>query len=105
MNGSTKFRAVSQFPQGSDETTAEDVSSRYNRGMRDARQILDQTYLEMRWRCLSLAADFDRIERATGGADVIANDPRLANLREAMKMIGDQSVSRAEFLQMILSDK
>lgn len=73
--------------------------------MRDARQTLDQQYLEMRWRCLSLAADFDRIERATGGAAVIANDPRLANLREAMKKIAEKDVSRTEFLQMILSDK
>jgi len=32
--------------------------------MRDARQTLDQYFLEMRWRCLSLAADLDRIERA-----------------------------------------
>jgi hypothetical protein len=79
--------------------------SRYNRHMPDARKILDQQYLEMRWRCLSLAADFDRIERAAGGADVIAADPRLASLREAMTKIGEKNLSRAEFLQMLLSDK
>ena len=73
--------------------------------MADARKILDQQFLEMRWRCLSLAADFDRIERATGGADVIANDVRLADLRQAMKVIAQANVSRAEFLQNVLSDK
>jgi hypothetical protein len=73
--------------------------------MPDARKILDQQYLEMRWRCLSLAADFDRIERAAGGAEVIASDPRLASLREAMKRIGGNDAGRAEFLQMLLSDK
>ncbi|HEV7301876.1 MAG TPA: hypothetical protein VGN72_21245 [Tepidisphaeraceae bacterium] len=75
--------------------------------MHDARKILDQQFLEMRWRCLSLAADFDRIERAAGGADVIASDPRLANLREAMKQIATAggATSRAESVQTIFSDK
>jgi hypothetical protein len=75
--------------------------------MPDARQILDQQFLEMRWRCLSLAADFDRIERAAGGAEVIATDPRLAGLREAMKKIAETNAksSRAELVQNTFSDK
>jgi hypothetical protein len=75
--------------------------------MRSAREILDQQFLEMRWRCLSLAADFDRIERATGGTDVIASDPRLASLRDAMKKIAEKTgkADRAEFVQDTFSDK
>jgi hypothetical protein len=75
--------------------------------MHDARKILDQQFLEMRWRCLSLAADFDRIERAAGGADVIASDPRLVNLREAMQQIAAAggAANRAERVQTIFSDK
>jgi hypothetical protein len=76
--------------------------------MHDACKILDQQFLEMRWRALSLAADFDRIERAAGGADVIATDPRLANLREAMNQIATVNATgatRAEFVQTIFSDK
>src|SRR5437763_13008805 len=43
----------------------------YNRAMRSAKQTLDEMFLEMRWRCLSLAADLDRVERAAGGADLL----------------------------------
>lgn len=83
------------------------AADRYNSRMPDARKILDQQFLEMRWRCLSLAADFDRIERATGGPGVIASDPRLADLRVAMRRIAELSgnVSRAEFVQTTFSDK
>jgi len=75
--------------------------------MPDARTILDQQFLEMRWRCLSLAADFDRIERASGGADVIASDRRLADLRVAMRRIAELggNAGRAEFVQSTFSDK
>ena len=41
--------------------------------MPDAKDLLDQQFLEMRWRTLSLAADFDRIGR--GGAEILKNDP------------------------------
>ena len=42
--------------------------------MPDAKELLDQQFLEMRWRTLSLAADLDRIARATGGQVVTASD-------------------------------
>jgi hypothetical protein len=75
--------------------------------MPDARKVLDGQFLEMRWRCLSLAADFDRIERAAGGADVIATDPRLVDLRTAMRKIAElgAGAGRAEFVQNTFSDK
>lgn len=63
-------------------------------------QLLDQTLMEMRWRCLSLAADLDRLERcgATG-------DERLQSLREALAILLEKDTGRAERVQMALSDK
>ena len=72
--------------------------------MRDAKSTLDATFLEMRWRALSLAADLDRIERAEGGKQLIASDPRLAALKDALKMLVQNEPGRAEKLQMIFSD-
>ena len=73
--------------------------------MRDAQQTLDQYFLEMRWRCLSLAADLDRVERGTGGADVLKNDLRLKKLREAIGVLLEGKGNRAEQVQNIFSDK
>jgi hypothetical protein len=74
--------------------------------MRDARQTLEQYFLEMRWRCLSLAADLDRIERAPGGPALIDADPRLTQLREAIGVLIDgRGGNRAEQVQTIFSDK
>ncbi len=72
--------------------------------MRDAKTTLDATFLEMRWRALSLAADLDRIERADGGKQLMASDPRLARLRDALKMLCQNEPGRAERLQIIFSD-
>jgi hypothetical protein len=73
--------------------------------MRDAKQTLEQTFLEMRWRCLSLAADLDRVERAAQGADVLNTDARMRTLREAFKILLDGHVNRAEQVQLLFSDK
>jgi hypothetical protein len=73
--------------------------------MRDARQTLEQYFLEMRWRCLSLAADLDRIERAPGGVALIDADPRLKQLREAIGVLVEGKTNRAEQVQNIFSDK
>ena len=59
----------------------------------------------MRWRCLSLAADFDRVERAAGGRALLEGDPRIAKLREAVGLLLEGGASRAEKLQLIFSDK
>jgi len=71
---------------------------------RDAKGILDEQFLEMRWRALSLAADLDRIERAPGGKELIASDPSLANLREATKVLLQNEPDRAAKVQMLLFD-
>jgi len=75
--------------------------------MTDAKTVLDQQYLEMRWRALSLAADLDRIQRAPGGQSVLDDDPRLLNLRRIFAVLCEKDLEqpdRAEQVQMILSD-
>jgi hypothetical protein len=73
--------------------------------MRDAQQTLDQYFFEMRWRCLSLAADLDRVERAPGGPALLKSDPRLAQLREAIGLLTKATGNRAEQVQMAFSDR
>jgi hypothetical protein len=72
--------------------------------MIQATQVLDQSFLEMRWRCLSLAADLDRVQRADNGDQVILSDPRLINLRKAFESLLSNAPNRAELVQMIFSD-
>lgn len=72
------------------------------RDMSSLRETIDHQYPEMRWRILSLAADFDRIERAANGGAM--DDPRLADLRRAIEIVLNQSTNRAEQVQMLLSD-
>ena len=72
--------------------------------MRSAKETLEQTFPEMRWRALSLAADIDRIERAEGGKDLLASDPRLAKLRDALKAMLQNEPERAAKVQMLFSD-
>jgi hypothetical protein len=73
--------------------------------MRDAKETLERYFLEMRWRCLSLAADLDRVERAEGGPSLLQSDPRLAKLREAIGVLTRAGPNRAEQVQTIFSDK
>ena len=73
--------------------------------MRDAKQILDDQFLEMRWRCLSLAADLDRIHRAAGGAELLKTDARLQMLRAAIESLQKSDSRRAEQVQLLFSDK
>jgi hypothetical protein len=72
--------------------------------MPSAAETLDRTFLEMRWRCLSLAADLDRVQRSPGGPDVMGGDPRLAELRRAIALLLEPDVGRAERVQLIFSD-
>jgi hypothetical protein len=73
--------------------------------MPDAKEMLERYFLEMRWRCLSLAADLDRIERAPGGQSVLQSDPRLAKLKDAIGVLTRPGTNRAEQVQTIFSDK
>ncbi len=66
------------------------------------KEMLDRYFLEMRWRCLSLAADLDRVERAKGAG--VASDARLTRLHQAIVVLTDGKANRAERVQMIFSD-
>ena len=72
--------------------------------MRDASKVVEETFAEMRWRCLSLAADLDRIQRASDGGKVLASDARLNKLRAALQTLLGPEAGRAERVQMIFSD-
>lgn len=70
--------------------------------MRTGTQVLTRQYLEMRERILSLAADFDRIDRA-GGAET---DPRLSDLRTCLRLLLEHPTpDRAVAVQNLLSDQ
>ena len=72
--------------------------------MGTAKDTVDRYFGEMRWRCHSLAADLDRIERAPGGSELLSQDQRLKQLRQAIEVLINQSGTRAEKVQMIFSD-
>lgn len=59
--------------------------------MSSSRQILDQQFIEMRSRCLSLAADLDRVQRGEGGDAVLKSDVRLQKLRQAIGILLEDS--------------
>jgi hypothetical protein len=70
--------------------------------MATSQELLDQYFLEMRWRCLSLAADLDRVQWA--GDPGVQSDARLAKLRKAIASLLEDSPNRAERVQDIFSD-
>lgn len=71
--------------------------------MPTAIETLNHQYGEMRWRILSLAADFDRLDR-TPGAAALQADPRVAELRQALSIVLTQPSNRAEQVQRLMSD-
>lgn len=76
----------------------------YNAAMLDAKAQLDLQYHEMRWRLLSLAADFDRLQRAAGGEAILKDDRRIIALRKCLDVLQSPEEGRAERVQMTLSD-
>ena len=72
--------------------------------MAEAKDVLEQQFLEMRWRTLSLAADLDRIGRGENGPRTLKDDARLQKLRRALEVLMSEGVDRAERVQMIFSD-
>ena len=73
--------------------------------MASGKEILERYYLEMRWRCLSLAADLDRVERGEGGAELLRTDPRMQRLQQAFDVLKSNTPGRAEQVQSIFTDK
>ena len=72
--------------------------------MATANEILDQQFLEMRWRVLSLAADLDRIQRASSDGS-LPTDSRFEKLQDAIGILNSEEVDRAERVQMLFSDR
>ncbi len=66
-----------------------------------SRTALDSFFLEARCKLLDLAAILDRIDR--GGGSEVEKDPRLANIRQALEILRDESAGRAERIQRIFS--
>jgi hypothetical protein len=67
-----------------------------------AGKALDTFFLEARCRLLDLAAILDRIGRGTGATST-DTDPRLAKIRHALDVLGDESGGRAERIQQLFS--
>lgn len=65
-----------------------------------APEVLAREFLEIRAKILEIAAAFDRLERSEGDVD---GDPRIARLREALKVLGDKGEDRAEQVQLVFS--
>lgn len=71
--------------------------------MTNAEKTLDEQFLHMRERCLSLAADLDRVQHGANFASA-ASDPRWQVIRSSLEILLSQTPGRAERLQMLFSD-
>ncbi len=80
------------------------VDSRTMVAMKPSLDVLSEVFPQMRERCVSLAADFDRLSRSPGGMAVIDADPRLAQLRQAMAIIMDAQGDKARRVLETMSD-
>ena len=65
-----------------------------------APEVLDREFLVLRAKILELAAALDRLGRAEGE---VSDDPRLARLFEALRVLEAQPDDRAEQVQLIFS--
>ena len=67
-----------------------------------AKQVFERHFLEVRGKLLEIAAVLDRVER-TDDADALEADPRRAKLRQALALLAEPGVDRAEKLQLLFS--
>lgn len=65
-----------------------------------AEVVLDREFLEMRAKILELAASFDRMERGDGS---VSDDPRMALIRDGLRILQEQQEGRAERVQLLFS--
>ncbi|MGI8981236.1 MAG: hypothetical protein ACR2FY_18575 [Pirellulaceae bacterium] len=65
-----------------------------------AAEVLSREFLEIRAKILEIAAAFDRLERSAGD---VSDDPRIARLLEALKVVGEPQGDRAEQVQLVFS--
>lgn len=64
-----------------------------------AKQVLDTYFLEARCKLIEVAATLDRVDRAPHAED-IKNDPRLAFIRDALKILESDKPNRAELIEL-----
>ena len=69
---------------------------------RDALQILDRDFFELRAKILEIAAGLDRIDRAPVHHGEHP-DPRLGHIRQALEVLLKPGPDRAETIQLIFS--
>ena len=69
---------------------------------RDAAEVLDRDFLQIRSRILDVAAALDRLDRAPERHNH-PPDPRINQIREALEALLVPEPSRAETIQLIFS--
>jgi hypothetical protein len=69
---------------------------------RQATDVLDREFLEIRARILAVAADLDRLDRASGHPG-LSPDRRVAQIRRALEALLVPEPGRAETVQHIFS--
>jgi hypothetical protein len=65
-------------------------------------KALDAYFLEARARLLDVAAILDRIGRGKDAA-IVANDPRMAKIHQALEVLQDAQEKRAERILQVFS--
>jgi hypothetical protein len=70
-------------------------------------ETFDAYFHEMRWRCLSLAADLDRLDRAADGPDKMPDSCKrqLEQLHRGLGVLLEAGPDRAARVQMVFSDR
>jgi hypothetical protein len=76
------------------------MSSPAQSSLPSASEILDREFLELRANLLKVAAQLDRIDRASG---TVTSDPRLGGAAQALAVLAGPGPNRAEQVQMIFS--
>lgn len=66
----------------------------------DAQAVFDREFLTIRARLIEVAAALDRVDRSDGSA---ADDPRMEQIRQSVKILLEDSPGRAERIQMAFS--
>lgn len=69
---------------------------------RDALQVLDRDFFEIRAKILEIAAGLDRIDRAPAHPGDHP-DPRLSQIRQALDALREPGPDRAETIQLLFS--
>lgn len=88
--------------KGVQDNSNSEVRFAYDAGMLSAQMLMERQYLLMRERILSLAADFDRIERAAGGRETMGSR-KMTELMACVEVL--KGPGRAEGVQKLLSDQ